>query len=60
MEEGEELMVRIDWTDREGQRWADAAMLREVPKAVEAIEKDKGTVIGVGRLEDKCDTSPSS
>jgi hypothetical protein len=57
MEEGEELMVRIDWTDREGQCYADSAMLKEVPKAVEAIRQEKGRVVGVRKLEDRCDDS---
>ena len=48
-----EVLVRIDWKDREGQRYSDAALLREVPKAVEQIRLTDGTLIGVRKLEDR-------
>jgi hypothetical protein len=46
-------LVRIDWMDSEGQRWADAADLNEIPKALESIEEDSGTLVGVGLLEER-------
>jgi hypothetical protein len=47
------VLVRIDWKDREGQRYADSALLREIPKAVDEIRLKDGTLIGVQRLEER-------
>jgi hypothetical protein len=54
-----ELLVRVDWKDREGQPWSDAALLHDVEKTFEAIRKDEGKVVGVRKLEDRCATSQS-
>jgi hypothetical protein len=47
------VLVRIDWKDREGQRYADSAHLAEIPRAVDEIRTKKGTLIGVQRLEER-------
>jgi hypothetical protein len=47
------ILVRIDWKDREGNRWADAALLRELKDATREIRLACGTVIAVKRLEER-------
>jgi hypothetical protein len=47
------VLVRIDWKDREGNRWADAALLRELQEAAREIRLANGTFIADTRLEER-------
>jgi hypothetical protein len=47
----EKMLVRIDWKDREGNRWADAAELKELQQVAFEIRLASGTVLAIKTLE---------
>jgi hypothetical protein len=51
MEKDPIVLVRIDWKDREGNRWSDASDLKELQETARQIRLENGTVLAVKTLE---------
>jgi hypothetical protein len=46
-----DILVRIDWKNKEGKRIPDSATVSSIPEAIDNIRKEGGEVLRVSRLE---------